>query len=341
MKKKIVIIYSILHFVVDFACAILVTNLAYNVMVNSIYILLVVIAYNFFAFAMQLPLGIIVDKINKNAICSSIGLFLVAIAYLFFQFPMIACIMAGIGNALFHLGGGVDVLNISDKKASLSGIFVSTGALGIFLGSMSYDLGVTEYYLMILILFISSLILVGLYKQIEGKVVNEETFNPTLTGIEKLVIVCCTITVIIRGYMGFIFNFEWKSIPLLAFLSVLGVILGKMFGGIIGDKIGFIKSSVISLVIAAIGFIFAFESSIIGIISILLFNMTMPITLIMLSNILDKNKGMAFGILTFALFIGAFPVFFGYTNFIFSRVRFMFNNIIISISIIYRLKKLL
>jgi FSR family fosmidomycin resistance protein-like MFS transporter len=61
-------------------------------------------------------------------------------------------------------------------------------------------------------------------------------------------------------------------------------------------------------------FLFAFESPVVGILAILLFNMTMPITLTALSNILYHNKGMAFGLLTFALFIGVLPVFWGYTG---------------------------
>ena len=48
--------------------------------------------------------------------------------------------------------------------------------------------------------------------------------------------------------------------------------------------------------------------------------MTMPITLTALSNILFNNKGMAFGLLTVALFIGAIPVFFGYKDVIFTQV---------------------
>lgn len=53
-------------------------------------------------------------------------------AFAISRFGITSCLIAGIGNAMFHIGGGIDVLNISDKKATLSGIFVSTGALGIF-----------------------------------------------------------------------------------------------------------------------------------------------------------------------------------------------------------------
>ena len=334
MNKKIVGIYSIIHFIVDLSCAILVSNLVTQKMGTGINLFIAIIIYNFFAFAMQLPIGIIADKINKNAICSSIGCLLVAIAFGFSNFGIIACLIAGIGNAMFHVGGGIDVLNISDKKATFSGIFVSTGAMGIFLGGKSVSIKFNKYYILILILLISAISLIWLYKQIKDKVKNEKVIIPKINTNEMIAIICLIITVIIRGYVGLILSFEWKSSFILALISIFAVVFGKMLGGIIGDKIGFMKISLISLLVSAFLFIFSFNNSILGILAILCFNMTMPITLTALSNILFNNKGMAFGLLTVALFIGAVPVFFGYTDIIFNSTG-LFTTTIISAIILY------
>ena len=334
MNKKIVGIYSIIHFIVDLSCAILVSNLVTQKMGTGINLFIAINIYNFFAFAMQLPIGIIADKINKNAICSSIGCLLVAIAFGFSNFGIIACLIAGIGNAMFHVGGGIDVLNISDKKATFSGIFVSTGAMGIFLGGKSVSIKFNKYYILILILLISAISLIWLYKQIKDKVKNEKVIIPKINTNEMIAIICLIITVIIRGYVGLILSFEWKSSFILALISIFAVVFGKMLGGIIGDKIGFMKISLISLLVSAFLFIFSFNNSILGILAILCFNMTMPITLTALSNILFNNKGMAFGLLTVALFIGAVPVFFGYTDIIFNSTG-LFTTTIISAIILY------
>jgi len=334
MKKRSVIIYSIIHFIVDLSCAVLVSNLVTQKMGAGINLFIAILIYNFFAFAMQLPIGIVADKVNKNALCAAIGCILVAIGFAFSNLGIIACLIAGIGNAMFHVGGGIDVLNISDKKATFSGIFVSTGAMGIFLGGKSVTIGFDKYYIVILILLISALVLYWLYKQIKGKVVNEEIIIPEINKTELITITCLIITVVIRSYVGLILSFEWKSNFILALLSICAVVFGKMLGGIIGDKIGFMKISLISLIVSAIMFIFAFDNSILGILAILFFNMTMPITLTALSNILFYNKGMAFGLLTFALFIGAVPVFLGYTEAIFNPIG-LFAITIISAIILY------
>lgn len=339
MNKKIISIYSVIHFVVDLACAVLVSNLVTQKMGAGTNLFIAILIYNFFAFAMQLPIGIIADKVNKNAICSAIGCVLVAIGFGFTNYGIIACLIAGIGNAMFHVGGGIDVLNISDKKATLSGIFVSTGAMGIFLGGKSASIGFDKYYLIILILLISSVSLFWLYKKIKDNVKNEKVISPQLNITEIIAITCLIITVIIRGYVGLILAFEWKSSFILALLSIFAVVFGKMLGGIIGDRIGFMKISLISLIISALLFIFAFNNSILGILAILFFNMTMPITLTALSNLLFNNKGMAFGLLTVALFIGSIPVFFGYKDAVFSQVGLCITSLVSAVALYVGIKK--
>ena len=334
MNKKIVLMYSTIHFIVDLACAILVTNFISQKINGNISLFIGIIVYNFFAFALQLPIGIIADKVNKNAICSSIGCLLVAIAFGFSDFGIVACAIAGIGNAMFHVGGGIDVLKISNKKATLSGIFVSTGAMGIFLGGKSGSIGFNKYYIIVIALILSAILLLCLFKQIKEKVKNEKVIIPKINSNEIIAIICLIITVCIRGYVGLILAFEWKSNFILALISICAVVFGKMLGGIIGDKIGFTKTSLISLLVSAICFIFAFNNSILGILAILFFNMTMPITLTALSNILFNNKGMAFGLLTLALFIGAVPVFFGFTQIIFTPVA-LFITTMLSMIVLY------
>jgi len=334
MKRKIVSIYSLIHFIVDLSCAILVTNLVTQKMGLGEKLFIAIIIYNFFAFAVQLPVGIIADKVNKNALCSAIGCLLVAAAYAFSSYGVIACIIAGIGNSMFHVGGGIDVLNISEHNASLSGIYVSTGAMGIFLGSMSAKFGFTKYYIIVLILIISAILLYWLYSQIKDKVSNVEMIIPKLSANEIVAIACLIFTVCIRSYVGLILSFEWKTNMILAVLAIFAVIFGKMLGGIIGDRIGFKKISVISLSISSVLFLFAFNTPIAGILAILFFNMTMPITLTALSNILDNNRGMAFGLLTLALFVGSVPSFFGIGASIFSPIG-LFVITFISLVVLY------
>ena len=126
------LVYSVTHFLVDFSCAFLMFR---HVMTAPDWYLCVLI-YNFCAFAMQMPLGILADRWNRNAVFAVIGCALIGAAYGFGQAPVAAVILAGIGNGMFHIGGGIDILNISRKRSAALGIFVSPGAFGIYFGTL-------------------------------------------------------------------------------------------------------------------------------------------------------------------------------------------------------------
>jgi FSR family fosmidomycin resistance protein-like MFS transporter len=124
--------YSIVHFFVDFACAFLMFGYVTGAPDGYVCVL----GYNFCAFAMQMPLGIIADRLNKNHFVAIAGCALIGVAFALTGEPLAAVVVAGIGNAMFHIGGGIDVLSASGKKLGALGVFVSPGAAGVYLGTM-------------------------------------------------------------------------------------------------------------------------------------------------------------------------------------------------------------
>jgi FSR family fosmidomycin resistance protein-like MFS transporter len=109
--------------------------------------------------------------------------------------------------------------------------------------------------------------------------------------------------------MGMLFSFPWKS-GLWAVLLVCGVVLGKTFGGFLADRFGAARASAVSLLLCAALFLFS-DLPILGMLAVLLFNMTMPVTLGVLARIMPGAKGFSFGLLTFALFLGFVPAYLG------------------------------
>ncbi|MBR2596513.1 MAG: hypothetical protein IKE06_09355, partial [Solobacterium sp.] len=82
-------------------------------------------------------------------------------------------------------------------------------------------------------------------------------------------------------------------------------------GGFAAAKYGRLHSAVITLVMAAV--LFAVPVMPAGLLALFLFNMTMPMTLYRLYQALPEQPGFAFGLLTFALFIGFVPKLAGLT----------------------------
>jgi len=286
---------------------------------------LLVLVYNFCAFAMQMPLGLVVDKLNRNplvAVCGAImvgaayGLapfFVVGAAYGPVAFQTAAVIIIGIGNALFHLGGGVDVLNISEKKLSALGVFVSPGALGIFLGTMlGRGSGFSAAFFPVA-LVVAAFAILAVHRAQRGAYPQNAAFS--LEGASSrsalVAIACLLLVVCLRSFVGMSLSFPWKGIGYWGIALLCAVVLGKTLGGFAADRLGLKKTAVISLGAAAILFLLP-SVPVAGVTAVLLFNMTMPITLWALARVIPGAKGFAFGLLTFALFMGFLPVYLGF-----------------------------
>ena len=303
-RNYAVTVYSVCHFFVDFSCAYLI----FSSVTGTNSKLLCLLLYNFFAFAMQMPIGLLADLLNRNSIVAALGCTLTAGAYLLGGFPIAMSVAAGIGNALFHVGGGVDVLNFSDK-AGLLGIYVSPGAMGLFIGTMSGKSGSIPYAVPAVVMLASAAVILTLHKRSDNVTLSFEG-----TGKGTLVAAVCLFAVVcLRSYVGMLFSFPWKS-GVWAVIFVCAVVAGKMLGGFAYDKFGAVKTSIVSLVICSVMFMFS-SNAVVGIIAVLLFNMTMPVTLRMIADLFPKAKGFSFGLLTFALFIGFAFVWLGFDGF--------------------------
>ena len=130
-KTPLLALYSLAHFWVDLSCALL----AFRSLSASPDFALCLLLYNFCAFALQMPLGLLADRLDRNGAVAAAGCALVALAYAV-PLPLAAAVTAGVGNALFHLGGGIDTLNTGLDRSAALGIFVSPGAVGLFLGTL-------------------------------------------------------------------------------------------------------------------------------------------------------------------------------------------------------------
>jgi FSR family fosmidomycin resistance protein-like MFS transporter len=303
-------VYSLTHFLVDFACAFLMFRAISSAPSWYTYLLL----YNFCAFAAQMPLGVLADKINKNFIFAIGGCALIAVAYGLGAFPLAAVLFLGLGNGLFHIGGGIDVLNVSEGKAGLLGVFVSPGAFGIYFGMMLGRGSVALAFAIILALIIAIVFVLAMRLSLGSAYPHNSPFTLKSEVSNKLPLValCLFAVVVLRSYSGLSMSFPWRSEANWGIVLVCAVVFGKTLGGFVSDRLGAIKTACASLGLAALLFLLA-QIPLAGIAAVFLFNMTMPLTLWAMAKILPGAKGFAFGLLTFALFLGFLPPYFGAT----------------------------
>lgn len=343
-------IYSILHMLVDGMCALAMFGRFLSRGNGHIYILL----YNFCAFALQMPLGVALDALcGKGKGRSGVFPFLFAAAGVLctiagaFTHPVVL----GIGNALFHVGGGVGTIREDterDWQGRGLGIFVAPGALGLYLGTLFGKDGSWNLWLPgigTLMLMLCALALYQLkgwdgrnqkdFKTIgnlregsapkDGRKIEVARGQKDSGQIDSRIIgiagkhaakgvltvaVCCMAVVILRSYVGMAVTFPWKTGVLAGTLAVLAVVGGKIAGGFAAARYGFLKTTVLSLGLAGICYLLS-SFTLTGLAALFLFNMTMPITLYWMVRSMPEMPGFAFGFLTFALFLGFLPAYFG------------------------------
>ena len=324
-KEVTTFAFALCHFVVDFACVSTMLCAVSRVLGESgqgsmEVVALSILLYDIVAFTLQLPIGIALDQLDKNSYAAllsyaSVGagvvLSLVPIALL--EWP--AILLLAIGNALFHSAGGLSVLNISQKHAGPSGIFIATGAIGVFLGTQSAQMGRLQIAFSLLVLLFLCALITLVVQKVNKKYWNVHNVSfdiPRLSSNTLLAIALLSLVVALRSYAGMVMAFPWKSEMLLLVLSILGVFAGKALGGVVADRIGFRTTAIFSLIAAATLFVPSWEMPPMGLLAVFFFNFTMSITLASLANILPNAKGTAFGLASFSLAVGALPALAGF-----------------------------
>ncbi len=120
----------------------------------------------------------------------------------------------------------------------------------------------------------------------------------------------CLLVVVLRSYVGMAVTFPWKTGVWTGFLAVLAIAGGKAAGGFAAARYGAMKTAAVSLALAAVCYLFSSVLPL-GLAALFLFNMTMPVTLYWIMRGMPDMTGFAFGFLTFALFLGFLPGYFG------------------------------
>ena len=324
-KEVTTFAFALCHFVVDFACVSTMLCAVSRVLGESgqgsmEVVALSILLYDIVAFTLQLPIGIALDQLDKNSyaallsyalVCAGVILSLVPIALLEWS----AILLLAIGNALFHSAGGLSVLNISQKHAGPSGIFIATGAIGVFLGTQSAQMGRLQIAFSLLVLLFLCALITLVVQKVNKKYWNVHNVSFDISELSfntLLAIVLLSLVVALRSYAGMVTAFPWKSEMLLLVLSILGVFAGKALGGVVADRIGFRTTAIFSLIAAATLFVPSWEIPVLGLLGVFFFNFTMSITLASLANILPNAKGTAFGLASFSLAVGALPALAGF-----------------------------
>ncbi len=273
-RTPLLALYSLAHFWVDLSCALL-------------------------AFR-SLSASLLADRLDRNGAVAAAGCALVALAYAV-PLPLAAAVTAGVGNALFHLGGGIDTLNTGLRRSAALGIFVSPGAVGLFLGTLWGRGDAAPLWAGPVGLLVLAGAILWLCRRTFGSLRSGNApVEAEPAGGSWLPLVPLFLVVVLR-------QGQW------ALVLTLALALGKAGGGLLSDRLGPRRAAGGSLLLAAALYLLS-DLPLAGTAAVFLFNMTMPLTLWAAARALPGARGFSFGLLTFGLFVGCLPSFLGWSS---------------------------
>jgi FSR family fosmidomycin resistance protein-like MFS transporter len=265
-----------------------------------------VVVYNALAFGLQLPMGLLVDRLKMHRGAGGVGTALLLIAAATCEHhAFLPGVLAGLGNALFHVGAGAIVLLGSCGRATAAGIFVAPGALGLTLGIWLGVAGFPHRWAMGLALLAGGLFLAWLPATPCVPTCRAEC-GP-LPNRAVLCVVLVVVAIALRSFSAAALTSSWGEPAVWALVMTLCAVAGKAMGGFVGDQLGWRRVAVTATVLVTLLSWPAFENRWTAAAAMFLLQISMTTTLAAILVVLPNHPGTAFGIASLALLIGAMP----------------------------------
>ena len=322
-RSSALLVYTLSHAAVDLACGYTLYYMWSKGVMHTSDAVALFLLYNTLAFGLQFILGAVCDRFGGCRATAVTGCILTAVGTVCGGYSTwLAVVLVGVGNAAFHTGGGCDTLRHTDGMAG-SGIFVSSGALGLAIGIRLGTSGKLPGYIIAAMLLFAAAAIALFCGELNADgtpvplrcmpPVDPDRRNdrrmPIMRDAAGAVIVCL-FAILVRSYTGFIAPSPGFSGRFAFIYVAFCAFAGKFAGGIMADLIGARRVGILSLMLSIPLFWIGAGKGIFFLAAIFLFNFAMPITLCTVARRLPGHEGFAFGLNTLALLIGYIAAYF-------------------------------
>jgi FSR family fosmidomycin resistance protein-like MFS transporter len=307
IKSSMFIVLCSMHAFVDCGCAMVFSSLLISATLPAKSFISLVIIYNILAFGLQTVFGYMIDKTGFARWCAAAGPVSTSIALILLpQAPVAAACIAGIGNALFHVGGAPFAIAATPGKATAPALFVAPGAAGLFCGTVLGKSGNFFFLPMALVLITGAIAIWNVCRVNKQITYSKRSFQWRVVA-PLLFLLFFSVTV--RSLAGLALATPWKSNLLIAAGLAGAAVFGKAFGGIVADKAGWLITGTVCLTLSALFQWPANSIPVLAVLSMLFLQATMGLTLAAMVSLLRAYPATAFGLCSLALLCGALPMF--------------------------------
>lgn len=273
-----------------------------------------IIFYNILGFGYQPLAGILTDQLKRPRASVLLGLFLLLLALVVAGWQsQLAVVLAGMGSAAFHVGGGSLAISATPNRTTGPGIFAAPGGVGLAvggaLGLMGYSVTVPLVLLLGLMMGVITLINLPRFPHSNPKSPIPNSQSDDWVMLVLLVAIALISTV----WTSFQFLLQTH----LHFIIALAVAaaIAKVFGAILAQRWGWRRWIAGTFTIATLLLLFGGQNSLTLLLSLALLQSTIPITLAATAQMMPQQPATASGLaLGLAIIIGSIPILGGFSS---------------------------
>ncbi len=266
-----------------------------------------VVLYNMLALGGQPIVGLLTDRLQRPRVATLIGLLLSGLALITFEWHLVmAIVLAGVGSAAFHTGGGALALCATRNRATGPGIFAAPGVVGLALGGA---LAVTGHQviwpLLILLLMLGFAIAsLPLPRLPYAKKIDQPLFES-----HDVIMLVLLAGIALRSMVWNTLQFLYDGQVTVLVALGLAAAVGKILGGILADRLGWRRWVVSALLVAAPLLTFAGHHLGALLLGAALLQSVTPVGLVATAQLLPRQPATAAGLaIGLALTLGGFPL---------------------------------
>lgn len=298
---------ALLHFLIDGLCLCCLYLMAFPFSFPRLTGIFVV--YNVLAFLTQPLTGLLADRMRDRhwMLLAAVVLLLAAVMMVTFGLPFagyLAPVLLGLGNSLFHVWGGKQVVLKAGNDMRALGLFVSTGAFGLAVAMVFFSLSLLYIFLLALCLLAVAYLKLGQNDERVGDALQDTPWSSRVRQSRWLLLLVVVAFVMFRSFMGESFSSAIVKDDMVVLLIGLTAMLGKMAGGWMARRIGILLTLAAVLVVVLGCLLCRSSERAIMLTGLFAVNCTMPVTLYWANGLLKGREGLAFGLLAAALIPG-------------------------------------
>ena len=298
---------ALLHFLVDGLCLCCLYLIAFPFSFPRLTGIFVV--YNVLAFLTQPLTGLLADRMRDRhwMLLAAVVLLLTAVMTVTFGLPFagyLAPVLLGIGNSLFHVWGGKQVVLKAGNDMRALGLFVSTGAFGLAVAMVFFSLSLLYIFLLALCLLAVAYLKLEQNDERVGNAVQDTPWSSRVRQSRWLLLLVVVAFVMFRSFMGESFSSAIVKDNMVVLLIGLTAMLGKMAGGWMASRMGILVTLAAVAVVVSGCLLCRSSERYVMLTGLFAMNCTRPVTLYWANGLLKGREGLAFGLLAAALIPG-------------------------------------